>query len=396
MDIRIHITPRSAWLLVVTLLAGVSLPYAAGRYITHLAPIARAEMTTPLSWVNVKDFGANGDDALDDTAAIQAAVNSLGSGADSGGGGVVYIPRGVYTISSSLTVVTGAGLPKSNFSFEGDGPGATVLKATSALSDNAVIRFDGTLTNSIRFSTVRRMTIDISQTTSGRGIDLIIAHYATIEHVRVFGPVGVNTAEGVRLDAGPDPQIHYSAYNRITGSYFQRLNIGIHLKNQVTATSISDNHITGGFQPGQIGIKTTRLCAGIAVMANEIEAWDIGIQNSGSGLMAIGNRMESNATAHIKFVQEPPSGTTMYSMTLGNANWGPSPMVLTPHSPNDYYDAISTFDVNSDFSIPNKQVSAYGFTANGREGQTVIKNMQSRDGPCTMYFSGGLLVGGTC
>ncbi len=43
--------------------------------------------------VNVKDFGAKGDGVTDDTAAIQDALNT---------GGDVYIPEGVYIVTSLL------------------------------------------------------------------------------------------------------------------------------------------------------------------------------------------------------------------------------------------------------------------------------------------------------
>lgn len=48
---------------------------------------------------NVKDFGAVGDGIVDDTAAIQSALDSLPSN-----GGVVYFPNGNYIVSSVLTV----------------------------------------------------------------------------------------------------------------------------------------------------------------------------------------------------------------------------------------------------------------------------------------------------
>jgi hypothetical protein len=62
--------------------------------------------------VSVKDFGAVGDGTTDDTAAIQAAINSLTvtawAGSASGmyvkAGGIVYFPKGVYRITSSLIV----------------------------------------------------------------------------------------------------------------------------------------------------------------------------------------------------------------------------------------------------------------------------------------------------
>lgn len=50
---------------------------------------------------NVKDFGAKGDGASDDTAAIQSAINSLSSGE-------VHFPAGNYRITSTLTVGNGS------------------------------------------------------------------------------------------------------------------------------------------------------------------------------------------------------------------------------------------------------------------------------------------------
>jgi hypothetical protein len=50
--------------------------------------------------VNVKDFGAVGDGVADDTAAIQAAVDSLTNG------GTVGLPCGTYKVSSAITIST--------------------------------------------------------------------------------------------------------------------------------------------------------------------------------------------------------------------------------------------------------------------------------------------------
>lgn len=50
--------------------------------------------------LSVKDFGAVGDGVTDDTAAIQDAVNS----------GIVWLPPGVYCISSELVIPDGGGL----------------------------------------------------------------------------------------------------------------------------------------------------------------------------------------------------------------------------------------------------------------------------------------------
>lgn len=50
-------------------------------------------------YVSVKDFGAVGDDAADDTAAIQAALDYVGTT-----GGCVYIPAGMYRTTATLTI----------------------------------------------------------------------------------------------------------------------------------------------------------------------------------------------------------------------------------------------------------------------------------------------------
>ena len=59
--------------------------------------------------VNVKDFGAKGDGVADDTAAIQAAINSIPNG------GTLYFNKGTYLISSTIII------PFSNIILQGSG-----------------------------------------------------------------------------------------------------------------------------------------------------------------------------------------------------------------------------------------------------------------------------------
>ncbi|MBZ6175606.1 hypothetical protein KVH24_23065 [Streptomyces olivaceus] len=53
---------------------------------------------TALGWLNVLDFGAQGDNVTDDTAAIQAALDACPMG------GIVYLPAGAYRTSAPLTI----------------------------------------------------------------------------------------------------------------------------------------------------------------------------------------------------------------------------------------------------------------------------------------------------
>jgi hypothetical protein len=74
------------------------------------------------SIVSVKQFGARGDDATDDTSAIQAALTWLSSV-----GGSIYLPSGTYKISASLNITS------SNVRIFGDGPVSKIKTYSSAL-----------------------------------------------------------------------------------------------------------------------------------------------------------------------------------------------------------------------------------------------------------------------
>jgi Pectate lyase superfamily protein len=71
------------------------------RMILFLSFALSAGGTTP-EWRNIRDFGAVGDGQTDDTAAVQAAFDSL----DPVMGGTVYCPPGTYAIYSQIKVAT--------------------------------------------------------------------------------------------------------------------------------------------------------------------------------------------------------------------------------------------------------------------------------------------------
>lgn len=60
----------------------------------------------PPNWVNVKDYGAVGDHIVDDTTAIQAAINAVKANVNattgSMGGQVLYFPPGLYKTTATL------------------------------------------------------------------------------------------------------------------------------------------------------------------------------------------------------------------------------------------------------------------------------------------------------
>jgi hypothetical protein len=61
--------------------------------------VATTVQTKLRETVSVKDFGAVGDGVADDTIAIQTAINSFSSGQ-----GTVYFPKGIYLVTSTITV----------------------------------------------------------------------------------------------------------------------------------------------------------------------------------------------------------------------------------------------------------------------------------------------------
>lgn len=108
--------------------------------------------------VNVKEFGAKGDNSTDDLAAINAAIAALGSD-----GGVVYFPPGIYVVSAAVQPTT------SNLYLVGAGPGATTIKNTSLGIPPAshAIWFVGTLGTNYAINAPTQGTFTVTTTTAG-------------------------------------------------------------------------------------------------------------------------------------------------------------------------------------------------------------------------------------
>lgn len=91
-------------------------------------------------WVNVKDFGAVGDGVHNDTTAIQAAIDYAKTLVRNAGttkhqdGAVVYFPKGLYLISSTLLI------DESNIMLIGESWSSTVIYAPAATFD--LVKFD--------------------------------------------------------------------------------------------------------------------------------------------------------------------------------------------------------------------------------------------------------------
>lgn len=105
--------------------------------------------------VDVTEYGAVPDDDVDDTAAIQEALDAHPSGNH-----IFYFPSGTYLISATLRPARDDGVTKRNV-FQGQNRGKTVLKLADDLGhDDAVIDFRAGPAQFFR-NAVRNLTIDI-------------------------------------------------------------------------------------------------------------------------------------------------------------------------------------------------------------------------------------------
>lgn len=112
---------------VVDFWAAESKLYVVAQGETTVRPLYSAEDSDVF---NVRDYGATGDGATDDTTAIAAALTAAASG------GAVYLPAGSYVVSVTLTV-------PDNVTFYGDGPEVTTILVAASFTGSRVINLTG-------------------------------------------------------------------------------------------------------------------------------------------------------------------------------------------------------------------------------------------------------------
>jgi hypothetical protein len=88
--------------------------------------------------VNVKDFGAVGDGVTDDTAAIQAAIDVVGTR----GGGTVDFPSGIYNIHDTLNVNSNSVVLKGVSATQHASPAQNAFRWSN--EGGTIIRYTGT------------------------------------------------------------------------------------------------------------------------------------------------------------------------------------------------------------------------------------------------------------
>jgi hypothetical protein len=139
--------------------------------------------------VNVKDFGAVGDGVVNDTAAIQAAVNS---------GKRVYIPSGTYLCNVVIA---------NKFILEGDGSSVTVLKPFNAAT--AIITYTNTAPYWTFHSEVNSIGFEGLSTKTGIGFTFgktnpadFVSPDQYVQNVKFYGCFFKNLDKGVQFPFG--------------------------------------------------------------------------------------------------------------------------------------------------------------------------------------------------
>lgn len=130
---------------------------------------------------NILDFGAVGDGVADDTAAIQAAINS--------GTLSVYAPAGTYKVTSTINITT-------PITFSGAGRENTIFKQTSNFDvfkiDNGVGVMLGVAMRGFQiFNNQPRPLV-----TSGSGIRMFKSYFGTFEDIEIKNCyIGINSTQ---------------------------------------------------------------------------------------------------------------------------------------------------------------------------------------------------------
>lgn len=136
--------------------------------------------------VNVKAFGAKGDGVTNDTAAIEAAFDWVGDN----GGGIVYVPKGVYLVGGPML------LNKSNVIIIGEGIDTTTFRITTTINDTFVF---GLSSNNLSNVGMMNLTIDAAaQQTGGHAITFKNGRNMFLDRIKI----GANMYRGIMLLGG--------------------------------------------------------------------------------------------------------------------------------------------------------------------------------------------------
>lgn len=189
--------------------------------------------------INVLDFGASGDSQADDTAKIQAAIDTLAPA-----GGCICMPPGTYIVTSPLVI-------DAPVQIRGAGP-SSILRAASGHFDLIKLRSAATGARLSDFQIQGAATSENDRqvailTEESAGVPTRV----TIDHLMISGPnprTGCNV--GIQLDRGAhDWDISHNTFSRLIGTSSGH-GYGI-LVAAADRNIISQNHFEGTIHQGR-------------------------------------------------------------------------------------------------------------------------------------------------
>jgi hypothetical protein len=237
---------------------------------------------------NVKAFGAVGDGATDDRAAIQAALNAAQAV-----GGTVYVPAGIYVVSGPLSI-TG------RVRITGDNNRTSILSTQSTTTGILSIdTFDAVVIDNVQFTSPTNSTagalISITGPLTYGNIGSRITNclfYGGYDQINVDAAIFI-TIEGNRFAGAVRYPIRVNnSYNAdyagvmITRNWLNGLNgVGIHIDN-VCGVMITNNHFLSGTIPIEMTYTSDVITGGLLIANNIMDIFGtsgIKLTQSGSG-----------------------------------------------------------------------------------------------------------------
>lgn len=244
------------------------LPAGAGAVVTDVQSRLREA-------VSVKDFGAVGDGAADDTAAIQACI-------DANPARRIFFPKGVYKVSSTIwnkydgTILEGESVGAYTFGQADDSYGTTLQWAGSAGGTVVkVARFESTSAPySFSGGGIKNIRIDcLGTNTAGVGLYIPDANNCVFEHIKI------DQASSKALDlTGYVPDV--TGINSVYNCAFRDM--------MITVTGTGDGiymgdtpNVGGGDHPAFVTFDNIHITYSSGIAINIYEADDTNFTNVG-------------------------------------------------------------------------------------------------------------------